>query len=395
LQPALSPRSMPQAFLTLADGRVFQGYSIGASGTQTGEVVFNTYMTGYQEIITDPSYYRQIVTLTVPHVGNVAVNSEDKESEKLFISGLVIRDLSPMASNWRAEQTLSDYLKQHHILGIAGIDTRELTRHLREHGAQNGCLVAADDHRPLPLTVEEAIKHAQNMPSIAGCDLAKEVTCSTPFSWTEGTWSLASGYRQVQNNNLHVVAYDFGVKHTILRLLAERGCRLTIVPAQTSAEEVFALHPDGVFLSNGPGDPGPCSYAIQAIQRFIEKKIPLFGICLGHQLLGLACGAQSLKMKFGHHGGNHPVLDLKTKRVFITSQNHGFALDRDSLPSHLEPTHISLFDQSLQGIQHRSAPAFGFQGHPEASPGPHDIDHLFDHFIDLIRMHRIPHGQAI
>lgn len=395
MQSALSPRLMPPAFLALTDGRVFQGYSIGVAGIQTGEIVFNTSNTGYQEIITDPSYCRQIVTLTTPHIGNVGVNSEDMESRKVYISGLVVRDLSLVNSNWRSERTLGDLLRQYHVPGIAGIDTRELTRHLREHGSQNGCLVTTDPDHPSVISIEDAIERARQASSMSGQDLAKEVTCAAPYSWTEGTWSLDRGYITPSSTPLHVIAYDFGVKHNILRLLANRGCRLTVVPATTPAREVLALNPDGIFLSNGPGDPEACTYAIETIRALLNQHIPIFGICLGHQLLALANDAKTIKMKFGHHGANHPVIDLDTYRVFITSQNHGFAVDQASLPPHLETTHVSLFDGSLQGISHRHAPAFGFQGHPEASPGPHDIDPLFDRFIDLIRTHRPAHAQAL
>lgn len=395
MQSSLSTRALPPAFLMLADGRVFQGYSIGAAGVQTGEVVFNTSMTGYQEVMSDPSYRRQIVTLTYPHIGNTGINTEDMESNGLYISGLVIRDLPSLTSNWRSEQTLCHALKQHGVPGIMGIDTRELTRHLREHGAQNGCLVTADSDGTLPISQEEARLRAQQAPSMAGQDLAKEVTCASSYSWTEGTWCLEHGYTTPDSTPLHVVAYDFGVKLNILRLLADRGCRLTVVPANTSAEHVFALSPDGIFLSNGPGDPEPCTYAVTAIKQFLAKKVPVFGICLGHQLLSLAAGARTMKMKFGHHGANHPVLDIEAKRVWITSQNHGFAVDPASLPTHLEVTHTSLFDGSIQGLRHREAPAFGFQGHPEASPGPHDIAPLFDRFIDLIHAHRNTYAKAL
>lgn len=372
------------ALLVLEDGSVFNGTAFGTEGFAVGEVVFNTSMTGYQEILTDPSYAEQIITLTYPHIGNTGTNSEDVESNQIFAKGLVIRDLPFIASNFRNEQTLSDYLKAHHILGIADIDTRRLTRVLREKGAQNGCIVAGD-----ALTEAQALAKAQEFGGLKGLDLAKEVTCKDIHEWNDSTWVLGEGYRNNQQDlPFHVVAYDFGAKHNILRMLVERGCRLTVVPAQTPAEDVLAMNPDGIFLSNGPGDPEPCTYAIAAIKTFLEQSIPMFGICLGHQLLALASGAKTEKMKFGHHGANHPVKDLQNNVVMITSQNHGFAVNQDSLPDNIAVTHVSLFDQSLQGIELTDKPAFSFQGHPEASPGPQDAAGLFDHFIDLIKQHK-------
>ena len=372
------------ALLVLEDGSVFNGTAFGTEGFAVGEVVFNTSMTGYQEILTDPSYAEQIITLTYPHIGNTGTNSEDVESNQIFAKGLVIRDLPFIASNFRNEQTLSDYLIAHHILGIADIDTRRLTRVLREKGAQNGCIVAGD-----ALTEAQALAKAQEFGGLKGLDLAKEVTCKDIHEWNDSTWVLGEGYRNNQQDlPFHVVAYDFGAKHNILRMLVERGCRLTVVPAQTPAEDVLAMNPDGIFLSNGPGDPEPCTYAIAAIKTFLEQSIPMFGICLGHQLLALASGAKTEKMKFGHHGANHPVKDLQNNVVMITSQNHGFAVNQDSLPDNIAVTHVSLFDQSLQGIELTDKPAFSFQGHPEASPGPQDAAGLFDHFIDLIKQHK-------
>lgn len=372
-----------QALLALEDGTLFRGESIGAEGCSVGEVVFNTSITGYQEILTDPSYARQIVTLTYPHIGNVGINAEDVESGGIFASGLVVRDLPARHSNWRAAQPLSDYLRTHGIVGIAGIDTRRLTRLLRDRGAQRGCLMAGAS-----LDVEQALAEARGFPGLKGMDLAKEVTTAESYAWTEGAWQLASGYAAPVAAQFHVVAYDFGVKRNILRLLAERGCRLTVVPATTSAEAALALKPDGIFLSNGPGDPEPCDYAIRAIQAFLERKLPVFGICLGHQLLGLASGARTMKMKFGHHGANHPVQELHSGRVLITSQNHGFAVDEATLPASVRASYRSLFDGSLQGIELTDCPAFGFQGHPEASPGPHDLQPLFDRFIELMQRAR-------
>ena len=369
------------AILVLADGTVFHGTSIGADGQATGEVVFNTAMSGYQEILTDPSYCRQIVTLTCPHIGNVGVNDEDAESGQVHAAGLIIRDLPVLMSSWRAQQTLPEYLSQHGIVGIADIDTRRLTRVLRERGAQNGCVMAGR------IDESAALALARDCPSMAGQDLARVVSCGESYPWTEGEWSLDEGYVPQAGARFHVVAYDFGVKRNILRMLASRGCRLTVVPAQTSADEVLALRPDGVFLSNGPGDPEPCDYAIRAIQQILDARIPTFGICLGHQLLALASGARTRKMKFGHHGANHPVKDLDSGRVMITSQNHGFAADETSLPAHLRVTHVSLFDGSNQGIARTDVPAFSFQGHPEASPGPHDVAYLFDRFVKLMESH--------
>ncbi len=371
------------ALLVLEDGTVFRGESIGADGSSVGEVVFNTSMTGYQEILTDPSYSQQIVTLTYPHIGNTGTNSEDEESSSIHAQGLVIRDLPLLASNFRNQQSLSDYLKSQNIVGIAEIDTRKLTRILREKGAQGGCIVAGDN-------IDEALAlaKAKAFPGLKGMDLAKEVTTSEAYQWRQGSWTLTDGLPEAKDDSelpFHVVAYDFGAKRNILRMLVDRGCRLTVVPAQTSAEDVLAMNPDGVFLSNGPGDPEPCTYAIEATKTFLDKGLPIFGICLGHQILALASGAQTVKMKFGHHGANHPVKDLDRNVVMITSQNHGFAADEETLPANLRATHKSLFDGSLQGIHRTDKPAFSFQGHPEASPGPHDAAPLFNHFIDLIK----------
>lgn len=367
------------ALLVLEDGTVFRGTAIGAEGVSVGEVVFNTSMTGYQEILTDPSYAEQMVTLTYPHIGNTGTNDEDEESGRVWAKGLIIRDLPLLASNFRNQRSLSQYLKDHNVLGIADIDTRKLTRILREKGAQNGCLMAGD------IDEAEALELARSFPGLSGMDLAKEVTVKTAYSFTEGSWELGQGHKAAPESAFHVVAYDFGVKRNILRMLVDRGCRLTIVPAQTPAAEVLALNPDGIFLSNGPGDPAPCTYAIEAIKTFLETDIPVFGICLGHQLLALASGAKTLKMKFGHHGGNHPVQNLDSKKVLITAQNHGFAVDEATLPANLRATHKSLFDGSLQGIHRTDKPAFSFQGHPEASPGPHEASELFDHFITLMQ----------
>jgi carbamoyl-phosphate synthase small subunit len=370
------------AVLALEDGTVFRGESIGADGQAVGEVVFNTAITGYQEILTDPSYARQIVTLTYPHIGNVGTNPEDSESTGVYAAGLVIRDLPPVLSNWRSDTPLSDYLAARGVVAIAGIDTRRLTRLLREKGAQNGCLLAAA--RP---DTQAAVAAARAFPGLKGMDLAKEVTTASSYGWNEGTWQLGSGHaaRPAAELPYRVIAYDYGVKRNILRMLVDRGCQVTVVPAKTPAADVLALEPDGVFLSNGPGDPEPCDYAIEAIARIVASGTPVFGICLGHQLLGLASGAATVKMKFGHHGANHPVHDLASGRVMISSQNHGFAVDEATLPANLKATHRSLFDGSLQGIHRTDRPAFGFQGHPEASPGPHDVAPLFDHFIALMQ----------
>ncbi|MEN9533290.1 MAG: glutamine-hydrolyzing carbamoyl-phosphate synthase small subunit [Aeromonas popoffii] len=378
------------ALLVLEDGTVFKGVSIGAEGCSVGEVVFNTSMTGYQEILTDPSYSRQIVTLTYPHIGNTGTNSEDEESSQIHAQGLIIRDLPILASNFRNQQSLSDYLKSHNIVGIADIDTRKLTRILREKGAQAGCILAGKQVDDGLLGAEKALEQARAFPGLKGMDLAKEVTVEQPYAWTEGSWQLGKGHVTPMADELkyHVVAYDFGVKRNILRMLVDRGCRLTVVPAKTPAAEVLAMNPDGIFLSNGPGDPEPCDYAIEAIKTFLGTNTPVFGICLGHQLLGLASGAKTVKMKFGHHGANHPVKSLDDNTVMITAQNHGFAVDESSLPDCLRATHVSLFDGSLQGIHRTDRPAFSFQGHPEASPGPHDCAGLFDHFIELIKQYR-------
>ncbi len=373
------------ALLVLEDGTVFRGESIGADGQTVGEVVFNTAITGYQEILTDPSYCKQIVTLTYPHIGNTGTNSEDEESRAIYAAGLIIRDLPLLASNWRNRQPLDEYLRENGVVAISDIDTRMLTRILREKGAQSGCIVAGDN-----LDEAAALAAAQGFPGLKGMDLAKEVTVDAPYEWLEGSWTLEHGHPEAPEDineqlPLHVVAYDYGIKRNILRMLVDRGCRITVVPAQTSASEVLAMKPDGVFLSNGPGDPEPCDYAISAIREILDTGMPVFGICLGHQLLGLASGAKTVKMKFGHHGANHPVQDLEAKTVMISSQNHGFAVDESALPDNLRATHKSLFDGSLQGIHRTDRPAFGFQGHPEASPGPHDVAPVFDHFIELIQ----------
>ena len=375
------------AILVLADGTVFRGVSIGASGSRVGEVVFNTAMTGYQEILTDPSYCRQIVTLTCPHIGNVGVNDEDVESRQVFASGLIIRDLSLNVSNWRSTQSLPDYLKANDVVAIAGIDTRRLTRILREKGAQNGCIATGTD-------AVAALEAARGFAGLAGMDLAQVATCEQSYEWTEGVWKLDAVHGQeagsaaaqpaIPSGTFHVVAYDFGVKRNILRMLASRGCRITVVPARTAAAAVLAMQPDGVFLSNGPGDPEPCDYAITATRQVLAAGIPLFGICLGHQILALAVGASTVKMKFGHRGANHPVQDLSSRRVMITSQNHGFAVDAATLPANACATHVSLFDGTLQGFELTDKPAFCFQGHPEASPGPHDVDGLFDKFVGMM-----------
>jgi carbamoyl-phosphate synthase small subunit len=371
--------ALESAVLVLADGTVFRGRGVGAPGLAAGEVVFNTAITGYQEILTDPSYAGQIVTLTYPHIGNTGVNPEDEESHRVFAAGLVVRDVPALMSSWRARQTLPSYLAERNVVAIADLDTRRLTRLLREKGAQSGCVMAG------AVNVHAALAAARAFPGLAGMDLAKEVTTREPYEWHGGRWALGKGYRVLQDSKYHVVAYDYGIKRNILRLLAERGARITVVPAQTPAREVLRMKPDGVFLSNGPGDPEPCDYAIEAIGEILEAtRVPVFGICLGHQLMGLACGAKTLKMKFGHHGANHPVKDLDTGQVVITSQNHGFAVDAASLPPRLRPTHVSLFDGSLQGFERTDRPAFCFQGHPEASPGPHDIQYLFDRFAKMM-----------
>jgi len=371
--------SQDAALLVLADGTVFRGRSIGARGMAVGEVVFNTAMTGYQEILTDPSYCRQLVTLTYPHIGNTGINDEDTESARVFAEALIVRDVPRRHSSWRARTDLPSYLTQHNIPGIADIDTRQLTRILREKGAQNGCLMAGD------VDEQKALAKAREFPGLAGMDLAKVVSVEQPYEWTEGRWEAGKGYRKTENAQTHVVAYDYGIKRNILRLLAERGSRVTVVPAMTPARDVLRLKPDGVFLSNGPGDPEPCDYAIEAIGEILDAtRLPVFGICLGHQLMGLASGAKTLKMKFGHHGANHPVKDLDTGQVVITSQNHGFAVDPATLRANLRPTHVSLFDGSLQGLARTDRAAFCFQGHPEASPGPHDIGYLFDRFAKLM-----------
>jgi len=367
------------AALVLADGTVFRGRSIGARGLSAGEVVFNTAMTGYQEILTDPSYCRQIVTLTYPHIGNTGVNAEDEEAASVHVAGLVVRDLPVLHSNWRSQGDLGSYLIKNKIVAIADIDTRRLTRILREKGAQSGCLMAGD------VDEQKALAEAKKFPGLAGMDLAKVVTVGKPYEWTDGPWALGKGFQIYKANNFHVVAYDYGIKRNILRLIVERGARVTVVPASFPAKEVLKLKPDGVFLSNGPGDPEPCDYAIEAIGEILDAtRIPVFGICLGHQLMGLASGAKTLKMKFGHHGANHPVKDLDTGQVVITSQNHGFAVDPASISANLRTTHISLFDGSLQGLARTDRPAFCFQGHPEASPGPHDIGYLFDRFAAMM-----------
>lgn len=380
--PFFSGQSVP-AILALADGSIFQGFSIGAPGHTIGEVVFNTAMTGYQEILTDPSYSRQIVTLTYPHIGNVGINEEDVEASKIHAAGLIIKDLPLLVSNFRSKQSLSEYLKAENVVGIAGIDTRKLTRILREKGAQNGAIIAGES-----ASAEEALALAKSFPGLAGMDLAKVVSTAKSYVWTESEWKLGEGYGKQENPKFHVVAYDYGVKYNILRMLAERGCKVTVLPAQASASDALALNPDGIFLSNGPGDPEPCDYAIAASKELIERGIPTFGICLGHQIMALASGAKTLKMKFGHHGANHPVQDLDTKQVMITSQNHGFAVDVDTLPSNCRVTHVSLFDGSLQGFARTDKPAFCFQGHPEASPGPNDIAPLFDRFVAMMEKHK-------
>ncbi|SAK69275.1 carbamoyl phosphate synthase small subunit [Caballeronia temeraria] len=376
--PSFSP-----ALLALADGTVFRGQSIGAPGSTIGEVVFNTAITGYQEILTDPSYARQIVTLTYPHIGNYGVNAEDVEATKVHAAGLIIRDLPVLASNFRSEQSLSDYLKVQGVVAISGIDTRKLTRILREKGAQNGCILGGSDDEA------KALGLARSFPGLAGMDLAKVVSTEKSYEWTQTEWRLGSGYGKQDAPKFRVVAFDYGVKYNILRMLAERGCHVTVLPAQSSAADALALNPDGIFLSNGPGDPEPCDYAIAATREFIERGIPTFGICLGHQIMGLAVGAKTMKMKTGHHGANHPVKDMDDGRVVITSQNHGFAVDASTLPANAKVTHVSLFDGTLQGFALTDKPAFCFQGHPEASPGPHDIAYLFDRFIKLMEAQKV------
>lgn len=373
------------ALLALEDGSLFKGISIGADGISVGEVVFNTALTGYQEILTDPSYCKQIVTLTYPHIGNVGCNEQDAESSKVWAQGLIIREAPMVASNWRSQQSLPEYLKQNQVVAIAGIDTRRLTRILRSKGAQAGCIIAAEN-----ISEEKAIAEAKAFPGIQGMDLAQHVSTDMQMNWQEGGWCFQDGKTQLKprvTTRYKVVAYDFGIKRNIMRMLVDRGCELTVVPAKTPATEVLALRPDGIFLSNGPGDPEPCDYAIAAVSELLSSGIPIFGICLGHQILALACGAKTRKMKFGHHGANHPVINLDNKKVMITSQNHGFAVDEDSLPDNLRATHRSLFDQSLQGIERTDVPAFSFQGHPEASPGPHDVADIFDRFIVAMSHH--------
>ena len=371
----------PPALLVLADGSVFKGVSIGANGQAAGEVVFNTAMTGYQEILTDPSYMGQMVTLTYPHIGNTGTNEEDVESLKCYAAGLIIRDLPKLASSWRMTATLPEYLKRNSVVAIANIDTRRLTRLTREKGAQNGCIFVGEH---TDANIKRAHELAKAAPAMSGLDLAKVVSCKQAYDWTQSTWALGTGYQQAVDPKFHVVAYDYGVKHNILRMLAERGCRITVLPAQATSADALALKPDGVFLSNGPGDPEPCEYAIRAIQEIIAKDIPVFGICLGHQLLALASGAKTVKMKFGHHGANHPVQDLDTRKVYITSQNHGFAADENTLPANVRVTHKSLFDGTCQGIERTDKRAFSFQGHPEASPGPHEVGYLFDRFVTMM-----------
>ena len=382
MPPFFSGPSVP-AILALADGTIFKGISIGAAGHTTGEVVFNTAMTGYQEILTDPSYSRQIVTLTYPHIGNYGINTEDVEASKVHAAGLIIRDLPLMASNFRSTQSLADYLKAENVVAIAGIDTRKLTRLLREKGAQSGAiLTGTQGNEP---SAAQALELARSFPGLAGMDLAKVVSTKAAYEWTESEWALGEGYGAQAAPKFHVVAFDYGVKRNILRMLAERGCKITVLPAQASAADALALNPDGIFLANGPGDPEPCDYAIAATRELVERGIPTFGICLGHQIMALASGAKTLKMKFGHHGANHPVQDLDSKKVMITSQNHGFAVDASTLPANCRVTHVSLFDGSLQGFARTDKPAFCFQGHPEASPGPTDVAYLFDRFIDLMQ----------
>ena len=371
------------AILVLADGTKFRGFSIGSTGSSTGEVVFNTSMTGYQEILTDPSYSEQLITFTYPHIGNTGINLEDNESDQVHAKGIIIRDLSLIHSNFRSNLSLSDFLKQKNIIGIAGIDTRSLTKHLREFGSQSGCIIAGD------INEEKAYQDAKNYGGLVGLDLAQVVTTKSPYVFQEGEWSLGKGFQKNLKEKYHVVAYDFGIKRNILRMLVSRGCKVTVMPAKTSFEEILKLKPDGIFLSNGPGDPEPCKYAINNIKVLLKKNIPIFGICLGHQLLALASGSKTIKMKFGHHGANHPVYDHETRKVLITSQNHGFAVDSSSLSKNLKITHLSNFDKTLQGIERIDVPAFGFQGHPEASPGPSDVGYLFDKFIKMIDIRKV------
>ncbi len=377
------------AILALQDGTLFQGKSIGADGVSAGEVVFNTAMTGYQEILTDPSYCQQLITLTYPHIGNTGVNREDEEAARIHASGLIIRDLPLLACNWRSEGSLEEYLVARGVVAIADIDTRKLTRRIRDFGAQPGAIAAGEN-----VSAADALQAAEACGDLAGCDLAQVVSTESSYSWNHGTWSLGSGHSEHPDNGIHVVAYDYGVKRNILRMLVDRGARVTVVPARTPADEVLQMQPDGIFLSNGQGDPEPCDYAIDAISRFLEAEVPLFGICLGHQLLALASGARTVKMKFGHHGANHPVQDLDSGAVMITSQNHGFAVDEATLPANLRATHRSLFDGSLQAVERTDRPAFSFQGHPEASPGPHDVAPMFDRFFDLIAARNAPSGDA-
>lgn len=379
---------MTQALLALEDGTLFWGESLGVEGEALGEVVFNTSLTGYQEILTDPSYFKQMVTLTYPHIGNVGINEDDDESLGIMAEGLIVKDCPVVMSNFRAQKTLPEYLKEQEVVAISNVDTRKLTRILRNKGTQSGVIVAGEN-----IDADAAISQAQSFAGLKGMDLAKEVTTAKIYEWTEGSWVLGEGHVDCsENDKYHVVVYDYGIKRNILRMLADRGCKLTVVPAQTPALEVLAMNPDGVFLSNGPGDPEPCDYAILAIQEILKTKTPVFGICLGHQLLALASGAKTIKMKFGHHGGNHPVQDLESKKVMITSQNHGFAVDKEGLPENLKATHLSLFDGSLQGLQRTDKPAFSFQGHPEASPGPHDVAPLFDQFISNIKQYKKTSG---
>lgn len=373
------------ACLLLADGTMFFGESVGASGMSAGELCFNTAMTGYQEILTDPSYMGQMVTLTYPHIGNTGTNEEDAESLKCYASGLIIRDLPMLASNWRMTETLPEYLSRNGVVAIANIDTRRLTRLTRENGAQNGCILVGEHS---DANIQRALGLARSAPNMSGLDLAKVVSCKTAYAWNQSTWALGAGYSTQSESRFHVVAFDYGVKHNILRMLAERGCRVTVLPAQATAADAIALKPDGVFLSNGPGDPEPCDYAIKAIREVIAADVPVFGICLGHQLLALASGAKTVKMKFGHHGANHPVQDLDTGKVYITSQNHGFAADEKTLPANVRVTHKSLFDGTCQGIERTDRRAFSFQGHPEASPGPHEVGYLFDKFVTMMENHR-------